>query len=73
MSSFPKQLCFSLKEPLNEKDTEKQTFGCRHSNPDICGYCYLDSVCAFCTSDNICRHPSSKWEKTYLKLLGAEK
>lgn len=73
MSNFPKDLCFPLRTPLTDKDNENRTYGCRHSNPDICGYCYLDSVCAFCTSDNICSHPSAKWKKTYKELLEAAK
>lgn len=38
MSSFPKELCIPIRSPLNENDTEKQTYGCRQTNPDICGY-----------------------------------
>lgn len=46
MSSFPKELCIPIRSPLNKMDTEKQTFGCRQANPDICGYCYIEGVCA---------------------------
>lgn len=35
MSSFPKELCIPIRSPLNENDTEKQTYGCRQTNPDI--------------------------------------
>lgn len=31
MSSFPKELCIPIRSPLNEMDTEKQTFGCRQA------------------------------------------
>ena len=62
---------FSLSDPLNDKDTEYQTYGCRHTNPEICGSCDLVGVCAFVTSDFICKKPSRQW-KNHFKLL-AEK
>lgn len=65
MSNFPKELRFSLKAPLNNGDTENTTFGCRHTNPDICNACYLENVCAFCSKDKICKKPSAKWKKTF--------
>lgn len=68
MSNFPKDLCIPLHAPLSKDDTEKQTYGCRQSNPDICGYCYLDNICAFSSKDKICKHPSSKWKKIYNEL-----
>ena len=55
--------------PLNEKDKENQTYGCRANNPDICGNNGLDGVCAFVTDDCICRKPSRAWKKQYQKLL----
>lgn len=55
--------------PLHEKDTETQTFGCRASNPDICGNAYLDDVCAFVREDNVCKKPSRQWKKQYEKLM----
>lgn len=70
MSSFPKELCISIRSPLHIEDSEKQTYGCRQSNPDICGFCYLDGVCAFVTKDHICKHPSAKWKKIYEELKG---
>ncbi len=69
MSSFSKELCFSLKNPLQEGDSEKTTYGCRHSNPDICGSCYLENICAFSSKDNICKKPSASWKRFYKKLL----
>ncbi len=33
--------------PLNINDTINQTQGCRHTNPDICKYSYLNGICAF--------------------------
>ena len=51
--------------PLNEKDTELNTFGCRANNG-------LDGVCAFVRDDGMCQKPSRAWKKQYQKLL-AEK
>ena len=63
-----KELIFSYNAPLNEKDTEKQTYGCRQNNPEICGSNCMEGVCAFVTKDNICRKPSRSWKKQYYKL-----
>ena len=54
--------------PLNEKDTESQTYGCRQNNPDICKYNGLPDVCAFESSDCICRKPSCAWKKQFQLL-----
>ena len=62
------ELRFSLKDPLNNGDTENQTFGCRASNPDICKNCYVPNVCAFTSDDKICKSPSAKWKKYFLQL-----
>ena len=32
-----KELKISFNAPLNDLDTETQTYGCRQNNPDICG------------------------------------
>lgn len=42
---FEKELRVKFSAPLNDKDTETQTFGCRANNPDICGNAYLEGVC----------------------------
>ncbi len=63
-----KDLKFSLKEPLNEGDTETQTYGCRANNPTICKNCYIEGVCAFTSPNNICSAPSAKWKKYYSLL-----
>lgn len=70
MSNFEKNLIFSQKAPLNPGDSENTTYGCRHSNPDICGSCYIENVCAFNSADNICKKPSTKWKNIYKKLSG---
>ena len=67
------ELWFVLTAPLNNGDTEQQTYGCRHSNPEICKACFLDEVCAFSSSDNICKRPSKSWKRYYHKLLGEKK
>lgn len=56
--------------PLHELDSEKQTYGCRQNNPDICGNNGIVGVCAFCSDDNICRKPSRAWKKQFMKLKG---
>ncbi len=58
--------------PLHELDTAEQTYGCRASNPDICGNAYLEDVCAFVREDNICKKPSRQWKKQYEKLIDQE-
>jgi hypothetical protein len=60
--------------PLNELDSEVQTFGCRQKNPDICGNNSLPDVCAFATDDCICRKPSRAWKRQYeiLKVQAAK-
>ena len=54
--------------PLNEKDTETETVGCRANNPDICSNNGLEGVCAFVSADGICHKPSRAWKKQYQKL-----
>lgn len=56
---------FSKYDPLNAADSEKQTFGCRCYNPDICAGYGSDGICAFYSSDHICRRPPKGWAKTY--------
>ena len=58
--------------PLNELDTELQTYGCRANNPDICANNSIDGVCAFTSADCICKRPSRAWKKQYLKLKEGE-
>ena len=65
-----KELKVPFAAPLNEFDTEMQTYGCRVSNPDICANNGLDGVCAFVSKDCICRKPSRAWKKKYTELKG---
>lgn len=57
--------------PLNEKDSELQTIGCRANNPDICRYYMLGDICAFTRDDHICKQPSRSWKKQHQKLKEA--
>ena len=65
-----RKLRIPFNAPLNEADTESQTYGCRQNNPDICGNNGLAGVCAFASKDGICRKPSRAWKKQYQKLKG---
>lgn len=65
-----KKLKVPFNAPLNELDTEEQTYGCRVNNPDICGSNGLQDVCAFCSADGICKKPLKAWKKQYAKLKG---
>lgn len=66
--TFNKELRVKFAAPLNQWDTETQTYGCRASNPDICGNAYLENICAFITDDNICYKPSAAWKRQFNKL-----
>ena len=63
-----KVLRIPFNAPLNEFDSETQTYGCRQKNPDICGNNMIEGVCAFNSKDGICRRPSRAWKKKYSEL-----
>ena len=65
-----KELLVPFNAPLNEQDTELQTYGCRQNNPDICSSNSIPDVCAFASDDCICKKPSRSWKKQYQKLKG---
>ena len=67
-----KDLRISFNAPLNEVDTETQTYGCRANNPDICANNSLPGICAFASEDHICKRPSRAWKKKYAQLKGGE-
>lgn len=71
----PKTTDLQIKQdhPLYTQDTETQTYGCRHTNPDICSSNSLDGTCAFITKDNICTKPPRSWKNIYRKLNGEKK
>ena len=54
--------------PLNRRDTEFQTYGCRRPNPEICKNNCLIDVCAFVREDGVCKSPSNAWAKRYRLL-----
>ena len=56
--------------PLQNGDSESQTVGCRHTNPDACARRSLRTVCAFVRDDGICREPAKSWPRQYRKLRG---
>jgi hypothetical protein len=60
-------------DPLHLLDTEKQTFGCRHTNPNICANNSMPKKCAFVCQDKICRVPPNSWPKQFQKLKNAGK
>ena len=66
MAKNPLKVAFSA--PLNPLDTENQTQGCRHTNPDICNANSMENVCAFVREDGICKKPSASWKKQFCKL-----
>lgn len=63
-----KELKIPQSAPLNELDTDDQTYGCRATNPSICSHNYMPKVCAFVTEDHICHCPSKAWKKKYAEL-----
>ena len=67
-----KDLKVPFNAPLNEIDTERQTYGCRANNPDICANNPITDICAFTSEDCICRKPSRAWQKQYHKLSGRQ-
>lgn len=67
-----KEIKVPFSAPLNEQDTELQTYGCRQNNPDICGYNGMIGVCAFVCEDKICKKPSRSWKKKFRELKEAE-
>ena len=71
MSLYNRELRIPFSHRLHEMDTAEQTFGCRHSNPDICGSHSIADICAFTSSDLICHRPSKAWAKQYKKLKEA--
>ena len=65
-----KKLKTPFDAPLHELDSETQTYGCRHKNPEICGSNSLLDICAFTTDDCICRKPLRAWKRQYELLNG---
>jgi hypothetical protein len=60
---FSKMMFFSARSII-----PKQTFGCRHTLPRICGKHFMPKKCAFVNADGICYAPPKSWKKQFLKL-----
>jgi hypothetical protein len=58
-------------QPLKPEDTDKQTLGCRHTNPDICAKNQMSKICAFVTPNGICYAPPASWAAQFKKLKAA--
>ncbi|TPN53893.1 hypothetical protein FJ978_07240 [Mesorhizobium sp. B1-1-7] len=56
------------RRPLKEGESEFETIGCRHSNPDICKNNSTPGKCAFVREDNICILPPRSWKKIFDEL-----
>ena len=54
--------------PVHLLDSEKQTFGCRHANPEFCAKHSLPKLCALVRADKICCAPPQNWPKQFKKL-----
>jgi hypothetical protein len=54
--------------PLKPDDNEKQTVGCRHTQPAICAKNSMANVCAFVRIDGKCLSPPMSWKKQFQKL-----
>ncbi len=59
--------------PLNDKDSETQTYGCRQNNPDICGSNGLVGTCAFVSDDKRARLPGAAYKKDRKVIAMADK
>ena len=68
MASRSNEQARRFHEPLEDLDTDQQTVGCRHTNPDICAKHSMASVCAFVRSDGTCLSPPKSWPRQYAKL-----
>lgn len=60
------RLKFDLETSLHESDSENQTYGCRHKDPEFCKHIDTES-CAFKRKDEICKKPSISWKKYFSK------
>ena len=63
-----KELKVPFSAPINELDTELQTYGCGANNSDIFINSSMQEVCAFVSNDCICRKHLRTRKKQYTKL-----
>ncbi len=68
-----RMIIINYNTPLNDLDSESQTYGCRRKNPEICKNHMLTDVCSFVREDRICKNPSRAWAKQYRKLTTKRK
>ena len=68
-----KRELFNSKKSLCSKDSENKTYGCRHSNPNICSNNSIPGICAFTSEDCICKKPPRSWKKLYEELKKQKK
>jgi hypothetical protein len=59
--------------PLSQLDSETQTVGCRHANPEFCGKNRLPKICAFVRADKMCLAPPFSWAKQFKKLQARDR
>lgn len=64
-----KEIHIDFSAPLCEKDKENQTYGCRHTNSEICKNNGIVGICALVSDDRICKRPSRAWAKKYNELM----
>jgi hypothetical protein len=67
------RLIVSQDKPLNLNDNLLQTYGCRHTNPNICKTNSLEDICAFVRFDSICKKPPLSWKKIFNRLIKRKK
>ncbi len=57
--------------PLLPGDSEAETVGCRHTNPQICAKHSMPAVCAFVRADGVCKSPPASWKKRHAALASS--
>lgn len=63
----------TAKDKLHKEDNVCQTYGCRHTNPDICSNNSIPNICAFTSEDCICKRPPRSWKKIYEQMKDESK
>lgn len=67
-----RELRFKVDLPLFKEDSELQTHGCRHKDPEFCKHIDNKDLCAFVRKDEICKKPSTSWKRNYYSLKELE-
>lgn len=55
---------------LQNRDLERQTYGHRANNPDICKNNSFSNICVYKCVYYVCKKSSRAWRNQYLKLQG---